>query len=137
MHEEAKRILIKMKEELIEEVRANMKAESDELKTVSGDSFDLAGDEQNREISLLLCSRDRNKLIDIEDALEGIEDGSYGICEECDEEITEGRLKVMPFAKLCIRCKSEMEQLENGNSPNLHKQNIYRKLSRITIDEDE
>jgi DnaK suppressor protein len=46
----------------------------------------------------------------IDDALEAIEDGDYGLCEECDEPINEKRLRLMPFARFCVRCQSELER---------------------------
>ena len=46
----------------------------------------------------------------IEDALLRLGEGSYGICDECGEEIGVGRLKVMPFTRLCVRCQEELEK---------------------------
>jgi DnaK suppressor protein len=46
----------------------------------------------------------------IEDALDGIENGYYGYCEECEEPISEKRLQLMPFALYCVRCQSELER---------------------------
>jgi len=51
-------------------------------------------------------------LKDIEDALDKIEAGTYGICEECGKPISEARLKVLPTARLCITCKGEKEERE-------------------------
>lgn len=49
----------------------------------------------------------RDELINIDAALEKIDDGTYGTCGECAEEIEEERLKLMPFATVCARCKRE------------------------------
>jgi DnaK suppressor protein len=136
MHEEAKEILLKMKEELIEEIAANMKVESDVLKSEIGDTFDLAVDERDREMTLLLCDRDQEKLIAIEEVLKKIKDGTYGICEECGKEINKARLKAMPFAKLCVSCKSRIEKYENDKM-RLYKPDIYQKLADAKIEDDE
>jgi len=75
-----------------------------------GDLVDQAGDERDRELSLLLTDRDKEKLFAINEALEKLKEGSYGICEECGDKIGHGRLKVMPLAKYCVNCQSKVER---------------------------
>src|SRR3989442_8377052 len=72
------------------------------------DTYDLASEERNREINLILSDRDRDKLHAIEDALERIEAGSYGICEMCEEEIAPERLEALPFTRPCRTCHSDL-----------------------------
>jgi DnaK suppressor protein len=50
---------------------------------------------------------------EIDEALERLKDGSFGVCENCGEDIPTERLKVNPNARFCIRCKSEMEKRGN------------------------
>ena len=69
------------------------------LQEAIADLYDLADDERERQFSILLCDRDREKLIQIDEALERIEDGTYGICEECGCKISEKRLKIMPHRR--------------------------------------
>jgi DnaK suppressor protein len=71
---------------------------------------DQAGDERDRELSLLLTGRDKEKLTAINEALEKFNEGTYGICEECGEKIGAGRIKVMPLAKFCVSCQSRLEK---------------------------
>jgi DnaK suppressor protein len=59
--------------------------------------------------------RERKLITKIKEALERIENGTYGICEECEEEIFEGRLNARPVTKLCIDCKSRQESDERIN----------------------
>jgi len=54
--------------------------------------------------------RDKEKMLAIEEALEKVREGTYGVCEECGDEIGAGRLKAMPLAKLCIPCQSTLEK---------------------------
>jgi len=54
---------------------------------------------------------------DIDMALNAIEKGTYGTCEMCDCLISKLRLKARPFAKFCVKCKSEMERLNRFNKP--------------------
>ena len=49
-------------------------------------------------------------LLEIDEALRRVENGDFGICEECDEEIGIGRLKAQPWTRLCVRCKEDEEQ---------------------------
>jgi DnaK suppressor protein len=75
-----------------------------------GDESDQAGEERSREISLLLTTRNKQKLQALEGASEKIDQGTYGICEECEDPIGTGRLKAMPLARLCLPCQSTLEK---------------------------
>ena len=109
---EIRDMLLKMKENLLQEIASNMKMEIGHLQEAIADMYDLADDERERQFSILLCNRDREKLELIDEALERIEDGTYGICEDCGSKIAEGRIKVMPFARYCISCQSKIEKEE-------------------------
>jgi DnaK suppressor protein len=49
-------------------------------------------------------------VIKINEALDAISKGTYGVCDSCNELITKARLNVLPFARTCIKCQAEMEQ---------------------------
>ena len=100
--ESMKKQLLKMKEDLLAHINEEVRSESDSSKFEIGDIYDRASSDRERELSLILGDRDREKLKEIEDALQRIEEGSYGMCEECGEPIEEGRLKAMPFTRVCI-----------------------------------
>jgi DnaK suppressor protein len=76
------------------------------------DPVDRAMSESNISIELRKRDRERKLLQKIQKAIQKVEDGTYGICEECGDEISEERLKVRPEASLCIRCKEEQEKIE-------------------------
>jgi len=76
------------------------------------DPIDRAMSESNRTIELRTRDRERKLLQKILKAIEKIKDGTYGICEECGDDISESRLKVRPEATLCIKCKEEEEKVE-------------------------
>jgi DnaK suppressor protein len=107
-----KEMLLEMRGALLQEISGNVKMEIGHLQEAIADMYDLADDERERQFSILLCDRDREKLLQIDEALERIEDESYGICEECDCTITEKRLQVMPFARHCVPCKNDIEKNE-------------------------
>ena len=75
-----------------------------------GDEGDRADIERTHEVSILLSARDKEKLQAIEEALEKLREGTYGVCEECGDEIGAGRLKAMPLARLCVPCQSRLEK---------------------------
>lgn len=73
------------------------------------DEVDLASSELNQNVALKLRDRERSLLQKIELALSKIEDGTFGICESCEEQIEIKRLQARPMAELCIRCKEAQE----------------------------
>ena len=72
-----------------------------------GDFADRSAAANEEEISIQLKQTDAKLLRAIEDALGRVEDGSYGICVECEEEISPARLKAVPWTKVCISCKEK------------------------------
>ena len=111
---EMKKILNDMRKDLLEDINNTMKAESDHLKFDVGDFYDNASSDRERELSLSLSQRDRQKLNQIEDALKRIEAKTYGQCLMCKDLISEERLKIMPFTVYCVACLEE-EELSNSN----------------------
>lgn len=105
-----KEMLFQMKKELLQGVDQSIKDESDYLKNDVGDFYDHASNDRDRELALTFTDRERAKLVQIDEALKRIEEGGYGECDNCMDEIGEDRLKVMPFAKLCLSCKIELER---------------------------
>jgi len=73
------------------------------------DPIDRAAYTTERNFSHHLCGRNNRVLREIEQALQDIEDGEYGICDLCNEDIPIKRLKVRPIARYCISCKSQLE----------------------------
>ena len=75
---------------------------------------DLGTDNFERELTLNLLGNEEDVLDQIEAALERIEEGNYGRCEECGRKIVQARLEAMPYVALCIRCASQQEQKHPG-----------------------
>lgn len=102
--------LTESKNKILQEVSQKIKSESNVLKFEIGDIYDIASNERERELTLILGDRDREKLSEIEDALERLKDDTYGGCEECGEPITENRLRALPFTRVCVECQSRHER---------------------------
>jgi DnaK suppressor protein len=90
-------------------------------KTVSGmtdhrdnfaDPTDRATMESERNFTLRIRDRERKLIVKIKEALKRIENGTFGICEECGEDISEQRLNARPVTTLCINCKMSQENEE-------------------------
>ncbi len=78
------------------------------------DEVDLATTESDQSMNLRLRDRERVLLRKIDKALEKIEGGEYGLCEDCDELIEVKRLEARPVTDLCIQCKEEQERMERS-----------------------
>ena len=104
--------LLEMRKEILRVIQKDMKEGREGEAGEGRDTYDIASDERDREISLLLSDRERRKLQQIDDALHRIDTEEYGICEECGGEIATGRLEAMPFSRLCVTCQSEFEQTQ-------------------------
>jgi len=102
--------LLAAKEKILQEVTLKIKSESNVLKFEIGDIYDIASKERDRELTLMLGDRDREKLSQIEDALERMKDNIYGECEECGEPIAENRLRALPSTRVCVECQSKHER---------------------------
>lgn len=89
-------------------LQQDMTLDSDDLP----DEMDLASSEYLQAFTFRLRGREKNLLDKIQKALERIDNGTFGICEECDETISIKRLEARPETTLCIRCKEEQERVE-------------------------
>lgn len=127
--EEIKQLLLGMKEQTLQEIKRSIKkgSESSVGEEPTGDIYDQASSERDRELGLLLNDREREKLHNIDEALLRITEGEYGICEECDEDIPLGRLKVLPFTRHCVKCKSDLEKLQ-AQTRRIEEDRAYREI---------
>ena len=70
---------------------------------------DIGSDNYEQEFTLNMMQTEEDTLAMIEAALERIEEGIYGTCEECEYQITKTRLNAIPYTPLCIECASEIQ----------------------------
>ncbi|MCG8529834.1 MAG: RNA polymerase-binding protein DksA [Desulfovibrionales bacterium] len=76
------------------------------------DPADRATAESDRAFTLRIRDRERKLIKKIRSAISRLDEGSYGICDECGEDISIARLEARPVTKLCINCKSKQEEDE-------------------------
>lgn len=118
------RKIVAMKENDINQIRAILMAQLEELKAQAGTTFsglideagylpdlaDQASLESERENLLRKRDRENRMIRDVLAALQRLDDGAYGTCDICGEDIAVARLKAQPLATMCIACKTEMEK---------------------------
>jgi DnaK suppressor protein len=78
------------------------------------DPTDRASIESDRNFILRLRERERSLLLKIDEALERIDQGDFGVCESCGMDIGEKRLEARPVTTLCIDCKTRSEAVEKA-----------------------
>lgn len=108
--QQMKALLLSRRQKLLSEADAALNSIPDE--TTYPDMGDQASAEIDRTFLLKLRSREQKLLKKIDSAIELIDNGEYGICEVCGEEIDFKRLYARPVTTMCIDCKTEQEEEE-------------------------
>jgi len=132
---QARETLLDMKTQVLRGIREDLKEDREGQKDDGRDTYDVASEERDREINYLLSDRDRSKVLSIDQALERIEEGTYGVCESCEGEITAERLKAMPFTRLCVQCQSERET-EAKRNRRAEDLGAFRRISTSDAEEE-
>ena len=100
-----------MLEEILQKGQATID-DMTETVEVYADPADRATAESDRAFTLRLRDRERKLIKKIQQAIQRIDDGEFGLCVECGDEIGTARLKARPMTTLCINCKSKQEEDE-------------------------
>jgi DnaK suppressor protein len=103
--EAKRRDIIRRAQQTLDE---DMSLDADDLP----DEMDLASSEYLQSFTFRLRGREKLFLEKIQKAIEKIDDGSFGTCEECGSPISVKRLEARPETTLCIRCKEDQERVE-------------------------
>ncbi|HEV7732532.1 MAG TPA: TraR/DksA family transcriptional regulator [Candidatus Binatia bacterium] len=131
----ARETLEGLRGQLLRNVRQDLNEVRDASKDEGMDTYDLASDARDREISLILTDRDRDKVQGIDEALSRVDDGTYGVCESCESEIAEARLVALPFTRLCVNCQGERER-ELKMNRRFEEDRSFRRLGGGESDEE-
>jgi DnaK suppressor protein len=111
-----KKLLLEQRDELLGNARKTLSGDIHLDPDDFPDEIDTASSEMNLAFQGRLRERERGLLSKINQALDKIEQGVYGECESCGEQISVKRIQARPVAELCIDCKAEQEQLERRNA---------------------
>ena len=113
-----KNSLLKLREELVEQIEDTsedtlMKSQKDVSGDISGYGLhmaDVATDNYDRDFNLNLVSNEKRLLFEIDEAIKRVENKTYGVCLSCNRYISKSRLKAIPYARYCTKCKRRLEQ---------------------------
>jgi DnaK suppressor protein len=114
--EKFQKLLIAQRDQLLGNVKKAMTGDIHLDPDDFPDEIDIASSEMNLAFMGRLRERERGLLGKIEGALAKIQEGVYGQCQNCGEEIGRKRLEARPVAELCIDCKGEQEKIERNLS---------------------
>ena len=108
--EKIKQDLLRLRREIIESSR-RAHAESLALGNDGvADIGDMSANSYSQDVLMSLSQAQLGRIRDVDAALARIEQGAYGICVACEDEIAPRRLEVRPFSRYCIDCKEEFEK---------------------------
>jgi len=102
-----KTVLIKRRARLLSALKTRKNEKGDAR---HGDDIDQAESAYEQEMSYIFRGRESDEIKAIDEALDRIERGLYGICEMCGEMIGMKRLEAMPFVKYCVNCQEKIER---------------------------
>jgi len=112
-----RQLLITERAKLAGEIKAIAQDTAKSPREASGDlsaytvhMADMAADTYERELSMNIVSSEQELLYQIDDALKRLDDGSFGICQQCNQPVSMSRLKAVPYASMCISCQRAKEQ---------------------------
>ena len=112
-----RQLLITERAKLASEIRSLAQDAAKSPREASGDlsaytvhMADMAADSYEREVSMNIVSSEQELLYQIDDALKRLDDGTFGVCQQCSQPITMSRLKAVPYASMCIACQRTKEQ---------------------------
>ena len=105
-----RKILLKEREQIVGEVKQIVESSNEMGQDGIQDIGDEAANIYNKQVLLSLNENERMRLKEVDESLDRIENGTYGICEECGGPISLKRLEVRPVAKYCVPCLTKLEK---------------------------
>lgn len=108
--EKYRRLLEQKKNSLSSDLAKTRNAEEETTEEATQDIADKAVSSYTREFLYSLSDVDRNTLVKIDEALARIEEGTYGLCRNCSQPMSEKRLTAVPWARLCVDCQELSEK---------------------------
>jgi DnaK suppressor protein len=81
------------------------------------DTTDIASEESDRDMTLRMQDHERKIVDEIRAALKRLQEGEYGVCEACGDEVGDRRLLARPTARHCIDCMTEIEATQRRDTP--------------------
>ena len=105
-----KKILLKEREQIVGDVKQIVESSKEMGQDGIQDIGDEAANIYNKQVLLSLNENERTRLKEVDESLDRIENGTYGVCEECGGPISIRRIEVRPVAKYCVPCLTKLEK---------------------------
>lgn len=102
--------LEKQRDEILNMYKQDLRAGQESADDGTEDIVDRANNAYNRELMFSLSDTERNTLLQIENALRRMDEGSYGRCSNCGQSIALPRLEALPWARFCVDCQELAEK---------------------------
>lgn len=115
----------------------NLTGAVEELSAYDNHPADLGSETFEREKDLALWNNTHEILNRVNDALQRIDEGTYGICEDCGGMIDEERLKIVPYSSLCINCQQEDEKNRQTRQRPIEEESLSPPFGRTFLDKTE
>jgi len=106
---ERSEVLLGLRDQIYDQIRTLSSSSLRANRSAGEELADVGSDDFIREIELSLVGEEQKTFLLINEAIERLDDGSYGSCIDCGGTISDGRLKAIPYAKLCVECKAARE----------------------------
>ena len=106
--------LVELRDHYVDQIRALSAHSLNSSKQAGEELADIGSDNFIREMELGLMTEEGRTIQAIQEAIERLKSGTYGVCMDCNEKIQEGRLEALPYAKLCVKCKAKREKEGTG-----------------------
>jgi DnaK suppressor protein len=117
--EELRKMLIELRDEILRKIAQEMGTKLDKdprMTTLSTlDIGDLSQLDFDENIDYTLLNMQIERLREVDDALDRLEEGTYGLCEECGAAVNLERLKILPFTTYCVQCQERREKMGQGS----------------------
>ena len=130
------RVLKEMLAERRREVKDKLRSLRETLPVEAGvvrDAEEQSVDDFVTEVDMALMQMKSETLSKIDQAIARLEDGTYGLCQECDGEISAARLKALPFAHLCRECQEEAENTVRAAREAKAFARLQKELANVTL----
>ena len=102
---------------IAKEASKNPRESSGDLSSYTVHMADMSADTYERELALNIASSEQEVLYQIDEALKRLDEGTYGLCQSCEQVIAMNRLKAVPYTSMCIECQRSQEQKAKRSTP--------------------
>ncbi|MFQ6111073.1 MAG: TraR/DksA family transcriptional regulator [Nitrospinota bacterium] len=102
--------LLVIRQEILGDVEVSKQRSQEMGDDGTQDIADMAANTYSRQMIMDLGEKERERLRLVDKALQKLDNGDYGICEECGHPIPEKRLEIMPYARFCVGCLAQIEK---------------------------